>query len=137
RAVPGEFLPNAYTEIQGPDGQMIHNGPYIYEIDFDFIPSYHIPFIAGRNYSRSYITDSAQSMVINEAAARMFGYTDPATAIGKKFNQWGRSGTIIGVVKDFNFRSLHQAVEPLTLRYGYPYNLNRIAVSIKGNDVQA
>ena len=46
-------------------------------------------------------------------------------------------GKIIGVVKDFNFRSLHQAVEPLTLRYGYPYNLNRIAVSIKGNDVQS
>jgi putative ABC transport system permease protein len=41
------------------------------------------------------------------------------------------------VVKDFNFRSLHQAVEPLTLRYGYPYNLNRISVSIKGDNIQA
>ena len=70
-------------------------------------------------------------------AAKLYGYTKPADAVGKKFDQWGRKGTIIGVVKDFNFRSLHQAVEPLTLRYGYPYNLNRISVSIKGNDVQA
>jgi putative ABC transport system permease protein len=57
--------------------------------------------------------------------------------VGKKFNQWGRSGTVIGVVKDFNFRSLHQAVEPLTLRYGYPWSLNRISVSIKPGDVSA
>jgi putative ABC transport system permease protein len=135
RAVPGEFLPNAGTEIQGPRGQMINKAPLIYEIDFDFIPAYHIPMIAGRNYSRSFTTDSAQSMLINEAAARMFGYANPADAVGKKFNQWGRSGTVIGVVKDFNFRSLHQAVEPLTLRYGYPWTLNRISVSIKADNI--
>jgi putative ABC transport system permease protein len=76
-------------------------------------------------------------MVINEAAAKMFGYAHPADAVGKKFDQWGRKGTVIGVVKDFNFRSLHQAVEPLTLRYGYPNNLNRISVSIKGDNVPA
>jgi putative ABC transport system permease protein len=137
RAVPGEFLPNAGTQIQGPNGQMLSQGPYIYEIDFDFIPTYHIPMIAGRTYSRQFITDSANAMVINEAAARSFGYINPADAVGKKFDQWGRKGTIIGVCKDFNFRSLHQAVEPLTLRYGYPYSLNRISVVIKGDRIPA
>jgi putative ABC transport system permease protein len=137
RAVPGEFLPNAGTAIQGPKGQMIDKIPFIYEIDFDFIPTYHIPLVAGRTYSRSFPADSAHSMVINEAAARLYGYAHPADAVGRKFDQWGRTGTIIGVVKDFNFRSLHQAVEPLTLRYGYPYVLNRISVSIKGNDIPA
>ena len=137
RAVPGEFLPNAGTQIEGPDRQMQQQGPFIYEIDFDFIPVFHIPLVAGRNYSRAYVSDSAQSMVINEACAKLYGYNNPADAVGKKFDQWGRKGTIIGVVKDFNFRSLHQAVEPLTLRYGYPGDLNRIAVSIKGNDMQA
>jgi putative ABC transport system permease protein len=137
RAVPGEFLPNAGTQIQGPNGQMLSQGPFIYEIDFDFIPTYHIPMIAGRTYSRQFITDSANAMVINEAAARSYGYTHPADAVGKKFDQWGRKGTIIGVCKDFNFRSLHQKVEPLTLRYGYPYNLNRISVAIKGDRVPA
>jgi putative ABC transport system permease protein len=135
RAVPGEFLPNAYTQMQAPDGSMVANGPLIYEIDFDFIPTYHIPLVAGRNYSRAFTTDSAESMVINEAAARLFGYTHPADAVGKKWDQWGRKGVVIGVVKDFNFRSLHQAVEPLTLRYGYPNSLNRISVAIKGDNV--
>ncbi|OQP52638.1 ABC transporter permease [Niastella yeongjuensis] len=137
RAVPGEFLPNAYTGVQATDGQMSFRGPLIYEIDFDFIPVYHIPLVAGRPYSRSYLTDSAQGMVINEAAAKLYGYSNPADAVGKKFDQWGRKGTIIGVVKDFNFRSLHQAVEPLTLRYGYPDNLARISVTIKGDNIPA
>lgn len=137
RAVPGEFLPNAGTQIQTPEGQMSNQIPFIYEIDFDFISTYHIPVIAGRTYSRSYVTDSAQSMVINEAATKLYGYARPADAVGKNFVQWGRTGTIIGVVQDFNFRSLHQAVEPLTLRYGYPSNLNRISVAIKSDNIPA
>lgn len=137
RAVPGEFLPNAGTLIQAPDGQMTMKGPLIYEVDFDFIPTYHISLVAGRNYSRSYLTDSAEAMVINEAAAKLYGYKNPADAVGRKFEQWGRKGTVIGVVKDFNFRSLHQEVEPLTLRYGYTWSLNRISVAIKGDNVPA
>ena len=137
RAVPGEFLPNAGTQIETPDGKMSPRDPFIYEIDFDFIPTYHIQLVAGRNYSRTFTTDSAESMVVNEAAARLYGYNHPADAVGKKFDQWGRKGKIIGVVKDFNFRSLHQAVEPLTLRYGYPYNLNRISVTLKGDNIPA
>ncbi|RYY59018.1 MAG: ABC transporter permease [Chitinophagaceae bacterium] len=137
RAVPGEFLPNAGTEIQTPEGEMVMKTPFIYEIDFDFIPTYNIPLVAGRAYSRDFTTDSAESMIINEAAAKLYGYTKPADAVGKKFSQWGRTGTIAGVVKDFNFRSLHQAVEPLTLRYGYPGEVNRLSVAIKGENVQA
>jgi putative ABC transport system permease protein len=137
RAVPGEFLPNAGTDIQGPAGKMLNRGPLIYEIDFDFIPCLHIPLIAGRNYSRSFPADSNHSMIINEAAAKMYGYANPADAVGKNFSQWGRTGTVIGVVKDFNFRSLHTAVEPLTLRYGMPWALNRILVAVKGDRLSA
>jgi putative ABC transport system permease protein len=136
RAVPGEFLPNAYTEIQGPDGQMKNNDPLIYEIDFDFIPTFQIPLVAGRAYSRDFPADSSRSMIINEAAARQFGYSNPADAVGKKFSQWGREGTIIGVLKDFNFRSLHLPVEPLTLRYGYPEDLGRISLLLKPENIQ-
>lgn len=137
RAVPGEFLPNAGTLIQTPDGQMGMRGPLIYEVDFDFIPVYNIQMAAGRNYSRAHVSDSAEAMVVNEAAAKLYGYTNPADIIGKKFEQWGRKGTVIGVVKDFNFRSLHQQVEPLTLRYGYTWALNRISVAVKGDNIQS
>ena len=137
RAVPGEFLPNAYTEIQSADGQMKNNSPLIYEIDFDFIPNFQIPMVAGRAYSRDFPADSAKSMIINEAAARLYGYANPADAVGKKFSQWGREGTIIGVVKDFNFRSLHLPVEPLTLRYGYPWSLGRISLLLKSENTRS
>lgn len=117
RTVPGSHFPAAGTDIETQEGQMEHFEPFLYEIDFDFIPHYEIEMVAGRPYSREFVTDSTRAMVINEAAARSFGYTDPINIIGKRFEQWGREGTIVGVVKDFNYMSLHQKVAPLTLRY--------------------
>jgi putative ABC transport system permease protein len=135
RAVPGEFLPNAYTEIQSPTGEMKGMGPLLYEIDDDFIPDYGITMAAGRPYSKDFSTDTMQALVINEAAARMFGYNDPKDVVGKKFSQWGREGVVIGVVKDFNFRSLHQQVEPLALRFSEFYALNYLSVRVKAGNL--
>jgi putative ABC transport system permease protein len=135
RAVPGEFLPNAYTEIQAPTGEMKGMAPLLYEIDDDFIPDYGISMAAGRPYSKDFSTDTLQALVINEAAARMFGYNDPKEIVGKKFSQWGREGVVIGVVKDFNFRSLHQTVEPLALRFSEFYALNYLSVRVKAGNL--
>ena len=120
RAVPGEFLPNAYTEIQSAQGEMLGRGPLLYEIDEDFIPDYKIKMIAGRPYSREFTSDTMKSLIVNEAGAKLFGYTKPADIIGRKFSQWGREGVVIGVVKDFNFRSLHQPVEPWLFAFRNP-----------------
>lgn len=117
RTVPGAHFPAAGTNIETQEGQMEHFEPFLYEIDFDFIPHYEIEVVAGRPYSRNFVTDSTQAMVVNESAARSFGYADPQQIIGKRFEQWGREGTIVGVVKDFNYLSLHQKVAPLALRY--------------------
>ena len=117
RTVPGSHFPAAGTDIETQEGQMKNFSPFLYEIDFDFIPHYEIEVVAGRPYSREFVTDSTQAMIVNESAARSFGYADPQDIIGKRFQQWGREGTIVGVVKDFNYLSLHQKVAPLTLRY--------------------
>ncbi|WP_437920826.1 ABC transporter permease [Sphingobacterium sp. LRF_L2] len=116
RTVPGTFFPNAYTEIESAEGKMMGINPSLFEVDIDFIPSFHIALAAGRAYSRDFPTDTAHAMVINEAAARVWGYADPKDIIGKRFSQWGQEGQIIGVVKDFNYLSLHSKVEPLALR---------------------
>jgi len=55
-------------------------------------------------------------MILNEAAMKMFGYTSPEQAVGKRFKQWGREGKIIGIMKDFHFRSLQSAIKPLSMR---------------------
>jgi putative ABC transport system permease protein len=117
RTVPGGFFPAAGTDIETFEGNMENFSPFLYEIDFDFIPHYEIEVVAGRAYSREFVTDSVSSLLVNETAARSFGYANPTDIVGKRFQQWGREGTIVGVVKDFNYLSLHKAVAPLTLRY--------------------
>lgn len=134
RTVPGSHFPGAGTEIETFEGQMEHFEPFIYEVDADFIPHYDMKMVAGRAFSTDFPADSISSLVINEAAAKDFGYTDPKAIIGKKFEQWGRSGTIIGVVKDFNYLSLHQQVAPLTLRQ-VPYG-RYLSLKIKSQNLQ-
>jgi len=120
RSVPGSHFPNAGTEIQGADGEMKGLGQPIFQVGIDFITHFGLKLVAGRSYSREFPSDSTSALVVNEAAAKQYGYTNPADIVGKKFDQWGRKGVVIGVVKDFNFISLHRTIEPLTLPFeGY------------------
>ncbi|SHH23166.1 FtsX-like permease family protein [Chryseolinea serpens] len=117
RSVPGSYFPHAGTEIQTADGEMKEMGQAIFQVGIDFIPHFGLKLVAGRSYSREFPSDSTSALVVNEAAARQYGYTNPADIVGKKFDQWGRKGQVIGVVKDFNYISLHGAIEPLTLPF--------------------
>jgi putative ABC transport system permease protein len=137
RSVPGDFIPNAGTGVQEASGGMVHKIPLIYEIDFDFLPQYGIPVVAGRGFSREFPADTTQSLLLNEAAAKLYGYANPADAVGKRFEQWGREGTVVGVVKNFNFKSLHQPVEPLTLRIAPNGSLSRLSLRIKADNMPA
>jgi hypothetical protein len=49
-------------------------------------------------------------MLINESAARMLGYASPQEAVGRNFDQWGRHGKIIGVLKDYHYKSLQKKI---------------------------
>ncbi|HYG19360.1 MAG TPA: ABC transporter permease [Ohtaekwangia sp.] len=137
RTVPGGFFPKAYTEIESPDGKMVGNAPDLFEIDEDFIPNFGIQMAAGRNYSTEFPSDTLQAMIINEAAAKLYGYQDPREAIGKKFSQWGRDGVVVGVVRDFNYRSLHNVVEPLALRLEPRWSSASICLRVNTNDLPA
>jgi putative ABC transport system permease protein len=117
RSVPGSYYPNAGTEIENPEGKLESKGQPIFQVGLDFIDHFGMKLVAGRSYSRQYPTDSTSALIVNEAAARQYGFANPADIVGKKFRQWGREGEVIGVVKDFNFTSLHRAIEPLTLPF--------------------
>ena len=92
--------------------------------------------VAGRGFSRDFATDTTQSMVLNEAAVKMFGYTSPQQAIGKRFKQWGREGKIIGVMKDFHYRSLQQDIKPLSMRIE-PNNCSLVSVNVAAANLPA
>ncbi|WP_420582107.1 ABC transporter permease [Reichenbachiella sp.] len=136
RAVPGDFFPNAGTGIENPFGEIKYHAPAIFEIDADFVPNFDIKMAAGRSFSRDFVNDSIESLMINEAALSLYGYNSAKEIIGKKFSQWGRKGKIIGVVKDFNYKSLHAKVEPLSLRFGQNRDLRRIAIRVNSNRMQ-
>lgn len=137
RATPGDFFPNAGTGIASENGELVWHGPALYEIDEDFIPTYNMEMVAGRNYDKRFPADSATSLIVNEAAAKLYGYADPEAIIGKKFSQWGREGQVIGVVKNFNYLSLHQSVEPLALRYSTSVTTSMISMRLKSSDYRA
>jgi putative ABC transport system permease protein len=78
-------------------------------VDEDYIPTLGIQIKEGRNFDFSHPTDSA-GYIMNESAVKMMGIKEP---VGKWFNPGYQKGIIIGVMKDFNFKSLHKPVEPL------------------------
>ena len=116
RGVPGFGNGNRDSEIENSAGVMQHMVINLYEVDYDFIPQFEMKVVAGRIFSKAFGTDSTQAIVINEAAAKYLGYRTPAEAVGRNFSQWGRTGKIIGVLKDFHFQSLQEKVQPLNMR---------------------
>lgn len=135
-SVPGGRDHGAYSEIENAKGDMQVANLDLYFVDFDYIPQYKLKMVAGRPFSRQFMTDTTHAMILNEAAVKMFGYTSPEQAIGKKFMQWQREGTIIGVVKDFHFRSLQEVIKPLTLRIE-PTACDLLSVNIDGRHIPA
>ncbi len=82
-------------------------------IDEEFIPLFRMELKEGKNFTGSVTGDSAK-IILNETAVKQAGIKDP---IGKQFTLWDVKGTIIGVVKDFNYASLKQHIEPAAFYY--------------------
>ncbi|MBS1664017.1 MAG: ABC transporter permease [Bacteroidetes bacterium] len=84
-------------------------------VGYEFASTMKIAMVEGRDFSKTFPTDST-GYILNETAARLVGYRQ---AIGRPFTFRGKRGTIVGVVHDFHFLSLHQPIGPLVLRLGY------------------
>lgn len=93
----------------------------VWDVDADYIPTLHIGLVQGRNFSALQPTDS-NKVIINQAAARLMGLADPINAplyepqddLGKVMKEF----RIIGVMKDFNFKSLRENVAPMVFLLG-------------------
>jgi ABC-type antimicrobial peptide transport system permease subunit len=84
------------------------------DVSESFIDVFHMKILGGRGFSPAFKADS-NNYVINETAVRLMGMT-MKNAVGKPLTFSGKKGTIIGIVKDFNFKPIHQAIEPLVLK---------------------
>jgi putative ABC transport system permease protein len=104
-----------------------------YQVDDQYIPTMGMEMAAGRNFSRAFGADSA-AIVINETAVRNFGWatgTDMSPAIGHTITEPNRDRPattyhVIGVVRDFHFRSLREMITPLVMTLGGTENTSLI-----------
>ncbi|MGZ8552833.1 MAG: ABC transporter permease [Chitinophagaceae bacterium] len=130
--VPGQSL-NGYGIIPEGRRQEEHLLSNVLETDADFISAYSIQMAAGRFFSSQFPTDTADAIVINEAMARYLNWQDP---VGKQFEiHQARKGKVIGVMKDFNFASLRESVQPLAIILNN--NPLYLSVKIKAGAVQS
>ncbi|MFC2139238.1 ABC transporter permease, partial [Bacteroidota bacterium] len=106
-------------------------------VDYYFGDTYNLEFEAGRDFSEKYGTDTTGVLIVNETAIKKYGIT-PEEMVTRTLN----GVPVIGVVKDFHFKSLHKEVEPLALilnpaRVGYislrlnPGNYSQILKSVE------
>jgi putative ABC transport system permease protein len=123
-------------EIENASGNLQPANLDSYFVDWDYVPQYNIKLVAGRAFSRDFATDTTKAMLINETAAKMFGYHSPQDAIGRRFKQFDREGKIIGVMKDFHFHSLQQAIRPLAMRIE-PDACYLVSVKVAAKDLPA
>jgi putative ABC transport system permease protein len=113
-------------------------------VDLDFIKTMKMQLVAGRDFQESdfaMMKDTSNNganyhipYIINETLAKKIGWT-PQQAIGRQIEN-RTSGPVLGVVKDFNFSSLHDPIGPMLIFLGRDYSRN-FMLRINGNDVQS
>jgi len=108
----------------------------IKHIDEDYLPLFEVPIVKGRNFSKDMISDSANSILVNETFAKQAGWKNPIGQV-VDFFYMKKKYTVIGVFKDYHFLDLTQKISPEMLRMkpGDPYG--NIFVKISGQNKQA
>ena len=127
----GQFNQHAYYLQSNPENRVDASEVMV---DFDFEDVLGIQIVQGRSYDPTFPTDTVRSFIINEVARQQLNIENP---IGEKLiwvgNDEELEGTIIGVVKDFHYRSLHEDIQPLVMT-AQPYGAGHILIKVAGKD---
>ncbi len=103
-------------------------------VDYDLLPTWQTKFLSGRNFSREMITDKDRAVVINRAAAKELGLTNPLDVELNGVNNAEDGQKIIGVVEDIHFRSFKEKVLPI-LFYLRSWSAGNIVVRVTGTNI--
>jgi putative ABC transport system permease protein len=146
--VPGEWkgIPSVKVS-EAATGSRAEKDMFFVGVDSKFIPTYNIKLLNGRNFSAGSNTDSS-AVLINETAAKALGITElsgqtitiPSVSYGGDYERLDQPFvvTIAGIVKDFNFQSLHEPLAPIILAYqNNPLqSIDYFTVKIAGGNVE-
>ncbi len=103
-------------------------------VDEDFIDTYSIKIVKGRNFSKDFPTDRQEAALINEAAVQKLGWHD--NPLGQQIEVFlsldkRKRYRVIGVVQNYHFESLHKEIEPLILYNSNPHGGNYYRISMR------
>ncbi|HET6256201.1 MAG TPA: ABC transporter permease [Puia sp.] len=148
--VPGEWKTIPSVKVSSGKGTATSgNDMYFFGVDDQFLSTYNIKLLNGRNFFASGNANSS-AVLINETAAKALGITNASgqavTIQSAKFGGDNRSGldkpltlNVAGIVKDFNFQSLHVPLAPMIM--GFKNNpiagINYLTVRLQGSDIDA
>jgi len=131
-----DMLPTNYStstngvewEGKNPDD---NTSLFITSVDYDYITTLEMELISGRNFSRDFTATGPAGYIINEEALKVMGFDSP---VSKRLTLWNKEGTIVGVVKNFHFKSLHEKIAPTILRLN-PRSFSYVFVKIGGENI--
>lgn len=108
-----DFGNGSWTNVGYTDDQGTYRTFNLNIVDDEYVPVMKMEMVWGRNFSDNNPSDARRSIVVNEAFAKEYGWTDPVgkRIPGKRF----ADHEVIGIVKDFNYASLYTSVQPLVM----------------------
>ncbi len=124
----GQPMPIHVVGVENNTGVMENTTAKHMAVGDNFLEVMGMQLASGRDFSKRLLTDIGASVVVNEAMVKKMGWDEP---LGKRL-QFGQPARVIGVVKDFNFMSLHTLVEPFFL-HRLVIDTNNIPVQQRAN----
>jgi putative ABC transport system permease protein len=140
--LPGDQLATDGIIVPGNNQQQEYTAVQLI-VDYDYIKTMGAEIIAGRDFSHEFSTDSTDAFIINETGVKELGFGTPAAALGRTLHwqKWlpdsvnpVKKGKVIGVVRDFHVKSLHEKLSTTVLHI-YPQVLVKMAVKVRTTDL--
>jgi len=130
--IPGRTETILTTFLEGQPDSVSFTFDYIFS-DYDFLKTYEIELLKGRDFSRDFGSDEEGAFLVNETAAAKLGWGEEA--IGKKIG-YSREmmRPIVGVIKDFHYRSLKEIIGPLAI-FLIPRHDTYLSIKMNTNDI--
>ncbi|HZF66273.1 MAG TPA: FtsX-like permease family protein [Chitinophagaceae bacterium] len=136
---PGIFHPQDWSMYKEGENMTSSQKVYINLVDDQFLQTLGMKPIAGRLFSPDFPADTLTRFVVNEEAVKQFGFASAEEAIGKwlAFDWQGEQMqyTIVGVVKNFHFKDLHEKIEPFAFRVHGSAGFNYLLAHVKAGSL--
>ena len=100
-------------------------------VDYDFIDTFGMGLLEGRDFSREFQGDMDRALLLNEEAKKRFGFETPQDKVifpGRRY--------VVGFLKDYHFKSLHQEIEPFALQLDSPDSFYWAFIKVPGENIQ-